>query len=65
MMGPCQKYPGRGEPDLSNSSTNRVRKLDMTRETKEAVMTTLLYRDSVDILHTISPHSNNNKKRQL
>lgn len=63
-MGTYQKYLEKDEPDLSNSSTNRVRKLTMTKDTKDAIMTVLLYRESVDILCTISP-PNNNTKRQL
>lgn len=45
--------------------TVRELELDMTKETKEAVMTVLFYRDSVDILCTISPPSYTNTKRQL
>lgn len=65
MMVPYEKCLGKGELDLSKSSTNRVRILGKTKKTKEAIMTVVLYRFFVDILCTISPPSNSNAKRKL
>lgn len=43
MMGPYQVYLGRSEPDLSNSDTNDISKLEMIKETKETF--TSLYKN--------------------
>lgn len=57
-----------GEVNLTSAPgalTVRELEVDMTKETKEAVMTVHLHRDSAGILCAISPPSSTNTKRQL
>lgn len=63
LKRPCEKYLGRGEPDLSNRSTNS--KTSGYDKGNKRSCHDYTFTEIVDMLCTISPPSSTNTRRQL